>query len=221
MDSFNPWGRGGGGAPIKDQNGNLVSKSASTLKGCTLCILLLLNWFYLLLCLKVTTIRCTESMQKKSPELMKPRLIFQVIFCPTRCISVQTSHLFNSQVFLYSTAGSDDLSPQRQLSIKERLRAEQKREVSRASLFFENLNPQISHTFISTLQIEERKRRQAEERERMRIIEEKEEERLAKERAFIKQNYEEEQRKLKVRGSSFSSSLLSFLNELFCLHKTI
>lgn len=40
----------------------------------------------------------------------------------------------------------------------------------------------------------------------MRIIEEKEEERLAKERLFMKQNYEEEQRKLKVRGSSLSSS---------------
>ncbi|KAF6727321.1 Centrosome and spindle pole-associated protein 1 [Oryzias melastigma] len=118
MDSFNPWGRGGGGAPIKDQNGNLVSD------------------YY--------------QMHRINAE--------------------KKSGAYETEAHF---PGSDDLSPQRQLSIKERLRAEQKRE------------------------IEERKRRQAEERERMRIIEEKEEERLAKERAFIKQNYEEEQRKLK------------------------
>ncbi|RVE58753.1 hypothetical protein OJAV_G00198130 [Oryzias javanicus] len=120
MNSFDPWGRGGGGAPIKDQNGNLVSD------------------FYQI-----------------------HRIIAEKTFTPGA---------YEAGVHF---PGSGDQSSQRQLSIKERLREEQKQE------------------------IEERKRRQAEERERMRIIEEKEEQRLAKERAFIKQNYEEEQRKLK------------------------
>lgn len=30
MMAYNPWGRSGGGAPIKDQKGNLVSKLAFT-----------------------------------------------------------------------------------------------------------------------------------------------------------------------------------------------
>lgn len=61
-------------------------------------------------------------------------------------------------------------------------------------------------------QIEERKRKKAEERERVRIAEENEEKKLAMERVRIQQQYEEEKRRekeMRVRAHTMSHQLHS------------
>ncbi|XP_022062182.2 centrosome and spindle pole associated protein 1 isoform X2 [Acanthochromis polyacanthus] len=118
MMAYNPWGRSGGGAPIKDQKGNLVSDLHQMHK--------------------------TNEKSNKNP--------------------------VDARVLLsHRLSGSDD-PPQ-------------------------ELHMQHKHQEALKRQIEERKRNQAEERERIRIGEEEEEKRLARQRAHIQQEYEDEQKK--------------------------
>ncbi|KAM4533412.1 centrosome and spindle pole-associated protein 1 [Odontesthes bonariensis] len=121
MMAYNPWGRSGGGAPIKDQNGNLVS----------------------------------DLIQMHRSNLFTVR---------AKAVAPLSHRL---------SAGYSDQSPPRQLHKQDRYKEDLKQ------------------------QIEENKRKQAEERERVRIAEKKEEQRLATDRARIQQEYEEEQRKQK------------------------
>ncbi|MEQ2174521.1 hypothetical protein GOODEAATRI_008796 [Goodea atripinnis] len=73
-------------------------------------------------------------------------------------------------------------------------------------------------------QMEEKKRKQAEERERLKILEEKEAKRLAMERAHIQQRYEDEQRRekeIRVRALTTSHQLpsqhwISYRVTFFC-----
>ncbi|XP_055287702.1 centrosome and spindle pole-associated protein 1 isoform X5 [Moschus berezovskii] len=105
MRSYNPWGKGGGGAPLRDDKGNLISH-----------------------------------------------------------IQTQSSPFARGNIFS---------EPPTELQIKQQ---------------------ELYKNFLR-FQIEEKKQREAAERERLRIAEEKEEKRLAEQRARIQQEYEEEQEK--------------------------
>ncbi|KAK5850286.1 hypothetical protein PBY51_014548 [Eleginops maclovinus] len=137
MIAFNPWGRSGAGAPIKDQNGNVVSDlkhmhrthkdphRTPVSRGSGQCFLM--------------------EKGDASPAAEAP---------PTHRLS----------------GFSDQLTPEK-LQLKDRYKEE---------LF---------------QQMEEKKRKQAEEAERLRIREEKYERRLVEERARLQRGYEEEQRR--------------------------
>ncbi|XP_008301077.1 centrosome and spindle pole-associated protein 1, partial [Stegastes partitus] len=122
MMAYDPWGRSGGGAPIKDQKGNLVSD---------------LNQMH----------RSNEKSNRNPTEARTP--------------------------FSHQPSGSTDHTPPQQFYMQDKYQEALKQ------------------------QIEDKKRKQAEERECMRIEEEKEEQRLAKQRANIQQEYEAEQKKQK------------------------
>uniref|UniRef100_A0A3B4UNE3 Centrosome and spindle pole associated protein 1 n=1 Tax=Seriola dumerili TaxID=41447 RepID=A0A3B4UNE3_SERDU len=142
MKAYNPWGRSGGGAPIKDQNGNLFHD---------------LNQRN-----KINKESCRNPVFKNREQTQN------VLMRNGDTPGVEASTPISPQL-----SGFNDQTTQQQLPMQDRYR--------------EALEQQI----------EENKRKQAEERERMRIEEENEERRLAEQRVRIQREYEEEQKKKK------------------------
>ncbi|XP_070784596.1 centrosome and spindle pole-associated protein 1 [Enoplosus armatus] len=139
MMEYNPWGRNGGGAPIKDQKGNLVSD---------------LNQMH----------RINEESYRNP--VSSNRQIQSFLMRNGHTPGVEAS-----APLLHPLPGFDDQLTPEQLHIQDRYKKALKQ------------------------QIEENKRKQEEESERMRIEEEKEEKRLKDQRARIQQEYEEEEQR--------------------------
>ncbi|KAM4605914.1 centrosome and spindle pole-associated protein 1 [Polymixia lowei] len=133
MKAYDPWGRSGGGAPIKDQRGHLVSD---------------LNQMH----------RTNEQAYMNPKSRVKDR--------------PPSTHRISGFPFAAETSPFTDQPPTQQDSYRDFLKQ----------------------------QIEEKKRKQAEERERIRMEEEREEKRQAEQRARMQQEYEEEQQKTRKKA---------------------
>ncbi|NXR52129.1 CSPP1 protein, partial [Hippolais icterina] len=151
MRNYNPWGRGGGGAPLKDAEGNLITD------------------------LNIMHRRNEEAYH--NPEA-RPYEDKRAIVD----LSLASSRPENSEASTNKIAGITfaKASP-----------------FARGNVFgeppsAEQLKRQESYKNFLRLQIEEKRRREEAEREKLRIEEEKEEKRLAEQRMRIQKAYEEE-----------------------------
>ncbi|XP_018609444.2 centrosome and spindle pole associated protein 1-like isoform X1 [Scleropages formosus] len=153
MEVYNPWGRGGGGAPLRDSQGNLVADLKQMHK------------FNKEVCLNpssqdkqaallIAGATPTPNMKDRPPSSHRNSVVS----------STQTSSLAPGNVFT-------EPSVRQQLHDRERYKDDLLK------------------------QIEEKRRKEAEERERIRLQEEEDEKRVAKEQAKIRKEYEEEQEK--------------------------
>ncbi|XP_055038709.2 centrosome and spindle pole associated protein 1 isoform X3 [Misgurnus anguillicaudatus] len=137
MKAYEPWGRAGGGAPLRDDHGNLISDLKQMHK---------------------TNVEAYDSGGRVNRNHATPRTE------PAGFSSVQPSLHTRGKLF------NEPPTPQQ---IHEQ---------------------EIYKDFLKQ-QIEEKRRKEAEERERCRLEEEKEERRLAEQRARIQREFEEEQEK--------------------------
>ncbi|XP_066036504.1 centrosome and spindle pole-associated protein 1 isoform X4 [Chamaea fasciata] len=151
MRNYNPWGRGGGGAPLKDAEGNLITD------------------------LNIMHRRNEEAYHKPEARLYEDKRAIVDL-------SLASSRPENSEASTNKIAGITfaQVSP-----------------FARGNVFGEPPSPeqlkrQESYKNFLRLQIEEKRRREEAEREKLRIEEEKEEKRLAEQRMRIQKAYEEE-----------------------------
>ncbi|XP_038828632.1 centrosome and spindle pole-associated protein 1-like [Salvelinus namaycush] len=151
MKAYDPWGKGGGGAPLKDDRGNLISD---------------LNRMHRI---NKEVYVNPESRDRRWPQGSVGRIGGGGGLTP-RGISgfsfAQTSQFARSNVF------SDQPTPQQ-------------------------LQDQDTYKDYLKQQIEEKRRKEAKERDRERMEEEREEKRLAEQRVLIQQEFEEEQQRRK------------------------
>ncbi|XP_059341045.1 centrosome and spindle pole-associated protein 1 isoform X4 [Ammospiza nelsoni] len=151
MKNYNPWGRGGGGAPLKDAEGNLITD------------------------LTVMHKRNEEAYYNPEP---RPNEDKRAIVD----LNLASSRPENSEASTNKIAG---------------ITFAQASPFARGNVFAEPPSPeqlkrQESYKNFLRLQIEEKRRREEAEREKLRIEEEKEEKRLAEQRMRIQKAYEEE-----------------------------
>ncbi|XP_062345467.1 centrosome and spindle pole-associated protein 1 isoform X3 [Cinclus cinclus] len=151
MRNYNPWGRGGGGAPLKDAEGNLITD------------------------LNIMHKRNEEAYHNPEARLYEDKRAIVDL-------SLASSRPENSEASTNKTAG---------------ITFAQASPFARGNVFGEPPSPeqlkrQESYKNFLRLQIEEKRRREEAEREKLRIEEEKEEKRLAEQRMRIQKAYEEE-----------------------------
>ncbi|NWT52439.1 CSPP1 protein, partial [Erythrocercus mccallii] len=151
MRNYNPWGRGGGGAPLKDAEGNLITD------------------------LNIMHRRNEEAFHKPEARLYEDKRAIVDL-------SLASSRPENSEASTNKIAG---------------ITFAQASPFARGNVFGEPPSPeqlkrQESYKNFLRLQIEEKRRREEAEREKLRIEEEKEEKRLAEQRMRIQKAYEEE-----------------------------
>ncbi|XP_037985036.1 centrosome and spindle pole-associated protein 1 isoform X12 [Motacilla alba alba] len=151
MKNYNPWGRGGGGAPLKDAEGNLITD------------------------LNVMHKRNEEAYHKPEARLYEDKRAIVDL-------NLASSRPENSEASTNKIAG---------------ITFAQASPFARGNVFGEPPSPeqlkrQESYKNFLRLQIEEKRRREEAEREKLRIEEEKEEKRLAEQRMRIQKAYEEE-----------------------------
>ncbi|NWU36106.1 CSPP1 protein, partial [Hylia prasina] len=151
MRNYNPWGRGGGGAPLKDAEGNLITD------------------------LNIMHRRNEEAYHNSETRLYEDKRAIVDL-------SLATSRPENSEASTNKRAG---------------ITFAQASPFARGNVFGEPPSPeqlkrQESYKNFLRLQIEEKRRREEAEREKLRIEEEKEEKRLAEQRMRIQKAYEEE-----------------------------
>ncbi|XP_030822275.1 centrosome and spindle pole-associated protein 1 isoform X1 [Camarhynchus parvulus] len=151
MKNYNPWGKGGGGAPLKDAEGNLITD------------------------LNVMHKRNEEAYHNPEP---RPNEDKRAIVD----LNLASSRPENSEASTNKIAG---------------ITFAQASPFARGNVFAEPPSPeqlkrQESYKNFLRLQIEEKRRREEAEREKLRIEEEKEEKRLAEQRMRIQKAYEEE-----------------------------
>ncbi|KAF2981999.1 hypothetical protein EK904_011953 [Melospiza melodia maxima] len=151
MKNYNPWGRGGGGAPLKDAEGNLITD------------------------LTVMHKRNEEAYHNPEP---RPNEDKRAIVD----LNLASSRPENSEASTNKIAG---------------ITFAQASPFARGNVFAEPPSPeqlkrQESYKNFLRLQIEEKRRREEAEREKLRIEEEKEEKRLTEQRMRIQKAYEEE-----------------------------
>ncbi|NWH34296.1 CSPP1 protein, partial [Chloropsis hardwickii] len=151
MRNYNPWGRGGGGAPLKDAEGNLITD------------------------LNVMHKRNEEAYHNPEARLYEDKRAIVDL-------SLASSRPENSEASTNKIAGITFV---------------QASPFARGNVFGEPPSPeqlkrQESYKNFLRLQIEEKRRREEAEREKLRIEEEKEEKRLAEQRMRIQKAYEEE-----------------------------
>ncbi|KAM4621175.1 centrosome and spindle pole-associated protein 1-like isoform 2-T2 [Polymixia lowei] len=146
MKNHQPWGRGGGGAPLRDSTGNLITD---------------LNQMHKL---NEEAYSNPEQRMRRVTAAMATRRTEQPDASDrvSGFAHVQTSQFARGSVF------ANQLSPQ-------------------------HLHEQDKYKAYLKEQIEEKRRKEAEEREQTRLEEEKEERRLAEQRARILREYQEEQ----------------------------
>ncbi|XP_014014977.2 centrosome and spindle pole-associated protein 1 isoform X3 [Salmo salar] len=153
MKAYDPWGKGGGGAPLKDDRGNLISD---------------LNRMHRI---NKEVYVNPESRDRRWPQGSVGRIGGGGGLTP-RGISgfsfAQTSQFARSNVF------SDQPTPQQ-------------------------LQEQDIYKDYLKQQIEEKRSKEAKERDRERMEEEREEKRLAEQRVLIQQEFEEEQQRRKQK----------------------
>ncbi|XP_039558726.1 centrosome and spindle pole-associated protein 1 isoform X6 [Passer montanus] len=151
MKNYNPWGRGGGGAPLKDADGNLITD------------------------LNVMHKRNGEAYHNPEARLYEDKRAIVDL-------NLASSRPENSEASTNKIAG---------------ITFAQASPFARGNVFAEPPSPeqlkrQESYKNFLRLQIEEKRRREEAEREKLRIEEEKEEKRLAEQRMRIQKAYEEE-----------------------------
>ncbi|KAL9870545.1 centrosome and spindle pole-associated protein 1 isoform 6-T10 [Geothlypis trichas] len=151
MRNYNPWGRGGGGAPLKDAEGNLITD------------------------LNVMHKRNGEAYHNPEPRPYEDKRAVVDL-------NLASSRPENSEAPTNKIAG---------------IAFAQASPFARGNVFAEPPSPeqlkrQESYKNFLRLQIEEKRRREEAEREKLRIEEEKEEKRLAEQRMRIQKAYEEE-----------------------------
>ncbi|XP_059717744.1 centrosome and spindle pole-associated protein 1 isoform X10 [Haemorhous mexicanus] len=151
MKNYNPWGRGGGGAPLKDAEGNLITD------------------------LNVMHKRNEEAYHNPEPRPYEDKRAVVDL-------NLASSRPENSEASTNKIAG---------------ITFAQASPFARGNVFGEPPSPeqlkrQESYKNFLRLQIEEKRRREEAEREKLRIEEEKEEKRLAEQRMRIQKAYEEE-----------------------------
>ncbi|KAI1243428.1 hypothetical protein IHE44_0001047 [Lamprotornis superbus] len=149
--NYNPWGRGGGGAPLKDAEGNLITD------------------------LNIMHKRNEEAYHNPEARLYEDKRAIVDL-------SLASSRPENSEASTNKTAG---------------ITFAQASPFARGNVFGEPPSPeqlkrQESYKNFLRLQIEEKRRREEAEREKLRMEEEKEEKRLAEQRMRIQKAYEEE-----------------------------
>ncbi|KAM6350093.1 centrosome and spindle pole-associated protein 1 [Podargus strigoides] len=156
MRNYNPWGRGGGGAPLRDTEGNLITD--------------------------------LNMMHKKNEDAYRnpeARLCEDKKAIVSVDLSLASPRPENTEASTNKIAGST---------------VAQTSPFARGNVFREPPSPQHlkrqkSYKNFLCLQIEEKRRREEAEREKLRIEEEKEEKRLAEQRMKMQKEYEEEQEK--------------------------
>ncbi|KAM7070508.1 centrosome and spindle pole-associated protein 1 isoform 2-T3 [Acridotheres tristis] len=151
LRNYNPWGRGGGGAPLKDAEGNLITD------------------------LNIMHKRNEEAYHNPEARLYEDKRAIVDL-------SLASSRPENSEASTNKTAG---------------IAFAQASPFARGNVFGEPPSPeqlkrQESYKNFLRLQIEEKRRREEAEREKLRMEEEKEEKRLAEQRMRIQKAYEEE-----------------------------
>ncbi|NXI19415.1 CSPP1 protein, partial [Irena cyanogastra] len=151
MRNYNPWGRGGGGAPLKDAEGNLITD------------------------LHVMHKRNEDAYHNPEARLYEDKRAIVDL-------SLTSSRPENSEASTNKIAG---------------ITFAQASPFARGNVFGEPPSPeqlkrQESYKNFLRLQIEEKRRREEAEREKLRMEEEKEEKRLAEQRMRIQKAYEEE-----------------------------
>ncbi|KAF4803163.1 centrosome and spindle pole associated protein 1 [Turdus rufiventris] len=151
MRNYNPWGRGGGGAPLKDAEGNLITD------------------------LNIMHKRNEEAYHNPEARLFEDKRAIVDL-------SLASSRPENSEASTNKIAG---------------IAFAQASPFARGNVFGEPPSPeqlkrQESYKNFLRLQIEEKRRREEAEREKLRLEEEKEEKRLAEQRMRIQKAYEEE-----------------------------
>ncbi|NXH83431.1 CSPP1 protein, partial [Edolisoma coerulescens] len=151
MRNYNPWGRGGGGAPLRDLEGNLITD------------------------LNIMHKRNEEVYHNPEARLYEDKR-------PIVDLTLASSRPENSEASTNKIAG---------------VTFAQASPFARGNVFGEPPSPerlkrQESYKNFLRLQIEEKRRREEAEREKLRMEEEKEEKRLAEQRMRIQKAYEEE-----------------------------
>ncbi|NXB68911.1 CSPP1 protein, partial [Struthidea cinerea] len=151
MRNYNPWGRGGGGAPLRDAEGNLITD------------------------LNIMHKRNEEASHNPEARLSEDKRAIVDL-------TLASSRPENSEASTNKIAG---------------VTFAQASPFARGNVFGEPPSPeqlkrQESYKNFLRLQIEEKRRREEAEREKLRMEEEKEEKRLAEQRMRIQKAYEEE-----------------------------
>ncbi|KAJ7406035.1 Centrosome and spindle pole-associated protein 1 [Pitangus sulphuratus] len=154
MRNYNPWGRGGGGAPLRDAEGNLIAD------------------------LKVMHKQNEDAYLNPEARLYEDKRALVTVD-----LSLASSRPENTEASTNKIAG---------------VTFAQASPFARGNVFGEPPSPQYlkqqeSYKNSLRLQIEEKRRREEAEREKLRMEEEKEEKRIAEERMRIQKEYEEEQ----------------------------
>ncbi|XP_027555503.1 centrosome and spindle pole-associated protein 1 isoform X3 [Neopelma chrysocephalum] len=154
MRNYNPWGRGGGGAPLRDAKGNLITD------------------------LNIMHKQNEDAYHNPEARLYEDKRALVAVD-----LSLASSRPENTEASTNKIAGFTfaQASP-----------------FARGNVFGEPPSPrylkrQESYKNFLRLQIEEKRRREEAEREKLRMEEEKEEKRLAEQRMRIQKAYEEEQ----------------------------
>ncbi|XP_071890650.1 centrosome and spindle pole-associated protein 1 isoform X5 [Anas platyrhynchos] len=154
MRNYNPWGKGGGGAPLRDAKGNLI-----------------------------TDLNMMHKQNEDAYHNPEARLYEDKRAIVSVDLSLASPRPENAEASTNKIAGFTfaQTSP-----------------FARGNVFSEPLSPQQlkrqeSYKNFLRLQIEEKRRREEAEREKLRIEEEKEEKRLAEQRMRIQKAYEDEQ----------------------------
>ncbi|KFP44586.1 Centrosome and spindle pole-associated protein 1, partial [Chlamydotis macqueenii] len=154
MRNYNPWGKGGGGAPLRDAKGNLI-----------------------------TDLNMMHKQNEDAFHNPEPRLYEDKRAIVSVDLSLASPRPENTEASTNKIAGFTfaQTSP-----------------FARGNVFVEPPSPQHlkrqeSYKNFLRLQIEEKRRREEAEREKLRMEEEKEEKRLAEQRMRIQKAYEDEQ----------------------------
>ncbi|XP_072267188.1 centrosome and spindle pole-associated protein 1 isoform X2 [Pyxicephalus adspersus] len=155
MRSYNPWGKGGGGAPLKDEKGNLI-----------------------------TDLKHMHKQNESAYQNPKVR-----DFEDNRAVVAVDTSLADNTSSTGKIPGFSFANPS---------------QFARGSVFNEpvteeKVHQQESYKNFLRQQIDEKRRKEAEEKERIRLEEEREEKRLAEQRAKIQREYEEEQNRKKLK----------------------
>uniref|UniRef100_A0A8B9TG10 Centrosome and spindle pole associated protein 1 n=1 Tax=Anas platyrhynchos TaxID=8839 RepID=A0A8B9TG10_ANAPL len=175
MRNYNPWGKGGGGAPLRDAKGNLI-----------------------------TDLNMMHKQNEDAYHNPEARLYEDKRAIVSVDLSLASPRPENAEASTNKIAGFTfaQTSP-----------------FARGNVFSEPLSPQQlkrqeSYKNFLRLQIEEKRRREEAEREKLRIEEEKEEKRLAEQRMRIQKAYEDEQEEKRRKEEEERKNVINELSEM-------
>uniref|UniRef100_A0A8B9RYW0 Centrosome and spindle pole associated protein 1 n=1 Tax=Accipiter nisus TaxID=211598 RepID=A0A8B9RYW0_9AVES len=175
MKNYNPWGKGGGGAPLRDAKGNLI-----------------------------TDLNMMHKQNEDAYHNPEARLYEDKRAIVSVDLSLASPRPENTEASTNKIAGFTfaQTSP-----------------FARGNVFGEPPSPQHlkrqeSYKNFLRLQIEEKRRREEAEREKLRMEEEKEEKRLAEQRMRIQKAYEDEQEEKRKKEEEERKNVINELSEM-------